>query len=378
MTTSFPGALDSFSTKVDSVDYVLASHVNNIQDSIVAIQTEILTPVNGGRPNLLYDTLTYDLWLTGTTNDFGDDQYLGGCLWNALQNGQAPTIQKVAAGSTDPFTHYLRVDFDSAASQAGIVQFLSAADSKRLRGKTVSISADLWGAAAGSTNMRMAVLEWAGTADTLTSDVVGTWATGNPTLAANWSYVGTPASIPITTTRTRCAVQNLTLSSTLNNLAVFIWTPDSEGSTEEFDVARVKLEIGSTATDFITQEFSKEFMSVQSFVETSYALGTTLGAASVLADGNNSAAFGRAATTTNLTVLGGGQFAVTKSRAPTITLWGYDGTISSVSNQLAGGHVGTAAAGLAARGSIPSLTDAGAPYTIGNFYWFGWLADARL
>jgi hypothetical protein len=41
MTTTFPGATDSYTTKVDGVDDVLAADVNNPQDAIVAIQTSI-------------------------------------------------------------------------------------------------------------------------------------------------------------------------------------------------------------------------------------------------------------------------------------------------------------------------------------------------
>lgn len=39
MSTNFPGALDSYTTKVDGVDTVLAAHINNVQDAIVAIET---------------------------------------------------------------------------------------------------------------------------------------------------------------------------------------------------------------------------------------------------------------------------------------------------------------------------------------------------
>jgi len=39
MTTTFPGATDSYTTKTDGVDDVLAAHVNNLQDAIVAMQT---------------------------------------------------------------------------------------------------------------------------------------------------------------------------------------------------------------------------------------------------------------------------------------------------------------------------------------------------
>ena len=40
MTTNFPAALDSYTTKVDNVDSVMASHVNNPQDAIVALETQ--------------------------------------------------------------------------------------------------------------------------------------------------------------------------------------------------------------------------------------------------------------------------------------------------------------------------------------------------
>lgn len=265
MTTLFPDAIDSFTTKVDNVTDVMAAHVNDLQDAVVAIETEILEPVNGGRPNLLYETLTYNTWLIDdSVDDFGDDNYYGGMLWNALNNGQNPSIQRQAGASTDPFTHYLRIQFDSASSQAGIVQFLETADTVPLRGKTLSVSLDAWGNATGSTNVRVAILEWAGTADVLTSDVVSSWA-ANPTLAANWAYIGTPASIAITSTRSRVAVENLTVSSTTNNLAVFIWTPDSEGSTEQLNIARVKLEEGVTATQFVPLGINEELRRIFRF-----------------------------------------------------------------------------------------------------------------
>jgi len=41
MATSYPAALDSYTTKADGVDTVQAAHVNNLQDAIVAIETEL-------------------------------------------------------------------------------------------------------------------------------------------------------------------------------------------------------------------------------------------------------------------------------------------------------------------------------------------------
>lgn len=38
---AYPSAIKSFSTKTDHVDHVMATHVNEIQDEITAIETEL-------------------------------------------------------------------------------------------------------------------------------------------------------------------------------------------------------------------------------------------------------------------------------------------------------------------------------------------------
>jgi hypothetical protein len=50
---SYPSSLDNFSTKVDSVDDVLAAHMNAVQTAIVAIETEL-----GTVPKSILDTVT--------------------------------------------------------------------------------------------------------------------------------------------------------------------------------------------------------------------------------------------------------------------------------------------------------------------------------
>jgi hypothetical protein len=43
MAASFPTSVKSFSTKADNVDDVMASHINDIQDEVVAIETHLIT-----------------------------------------------------------------------------------------------------------------------------------------------------------------------------------------------------------------------------------------------------------------------------------------------------------------------------------------------
>lgn len=71
MSTNYPGAIDSFTTKQDGVDVVVASHVNNLQDPVVAIETELGTNPKGSYTDVgaaiaakvskAGDTLTGDL-----------------------------------------------------------------------------------------------------------------------------------------------------------------------------------------------------------------------------------------------------------------------------------------------------------------------------
>lgn len=52
MPSSFPSSLDSFTPKVDGVDDVLAAHVNNLQDSVGAVQTNIGLTARGAFASL--------------------------------------------------------------------------------------------------------------------------------------------------------------------------------------------------------------------------------------------------------------------------------------------------------------------------------------
>jgi len=47
MASSYPGSLDSFTTKTDKVDLVDDDHINELQNSVVAIETELGTDPAG-------------------------------------------------------------------------------------------------------------------------------------------------------------------------------------------------------------------------------------------------------------------------------------------------------------------------------------------
>jgi hypothetical protein len=380
MPSTFPGTVDSFSTKVDGPgNFIMASHVNDLQNAVVATETYLLEVADINAKveyNILPCSLTHDdSWQGGTTlSDIADDSY-GPTLWTVLSTGSAPDVTGEAGGSIDPFTRAFRCTFDAASVQAGIVQFLTAQQTRPWRGQSVSLSADVWGT--NVANIRMAVVVWTSTADALTSDIVATWGAGNPTLAANWAYIGTPASIAISGTRTRYSVENLTIPTNANNIAVFIWTPDVEASGDLWNVARVKLEPGATATAFVARDPADELRLIERLYEKSFAITTAP------ADGTVNYNIMGAAVTAGLLQCDV-TFKTRKRSAPTVTLYrGNQGATAGTWSNFVGGAwadpTASAAQSVNTAGFYVENTKA-ATYTAGNAYLMmgHYVADSRL
>lgn len=87
MTTNYPAGLDSYVAKVDGVDDVMAAHVNNMQDAIVAIETEL-----GTQPRHT-DTVA------PTVNDDSGDDYSVGTIWTDTTNDRIYVAIDVTAGA---------------------------------------------------------------------------------------------------------------------------------------------------------------------------------------------------------------------------------------------------------------------------------------
>jgi hypothetical protein len=263
MTTTFPGAIDSYSTKVDNVDDVEAAHINDLQDAVVAIETVVQS--QPAPPNLLYQSLSHDTWLEGDTfNDIADDTYVAG-LWNCIHNGNPPDVSK--SFDTDGLAA-ITCAIDQDNTQAGFLQFLLASDTGVLQGKTLSFQIELQANFAVATNFRVAILGWSGSANALTSDVVSAWATSpnNPTLAAGWEYLGVSDDIP-GTSEVVLTVEGVLLDDpNINNIAVFVWNSDEGDSGDDFDLSRAKLERSAVATEFSAPLLEVEKRRVGQFV----------------------------------------------------------------------------------------------------------------
>ena len=122
MTTVFPGSLDSYTAKVDNVDDVMAVDVNELQEAIVAIETELGINPAGSAVNLL-TRLAFIMNLAGP-----------------LQFASATTLT-ISGGSITATQNRHLIDTEGAASSdnldtitamgAGWFLIMSTADSAR-------------------------------------------------------------------------------------------------------------------------------------------------------------------------------------------------------------------------------------------------------
>lgn len=137
MTTNFPSSLDSFTTKVDGVDEVLAAHVNNLQDAVVAIETSLgsRNGVSGIRDtNPLINGIPV-VWQAGASfAAIADGTYLAD-MWNYRKSGlvvhtvtQDTSVPTVAeAGVLIPYSIKADVTTVDAAIAAGDYCYLATA-----------------------------------------------------------------------------------------------------------------------------------------------------------------------------------------------------------------------------------------------------------
>jgi len=188
-----------------------------------------------------------------------DDRYLID-MWNLISDGNdaCDVYQELTDVPTNGRSA-IKLESETSNKQFGVVQFVEQKRAKQVIGGAASLSFKIKGS--GVSKVRYAVLSWSGTADTVTSDVVGTWAGAGtePTWAANWTreVIGDVTSMAAWSAVTESNFLIDTASA--KNVAVVFWIDDTTITINDyFMVTDVKLEASDKASPWVAGDIVAE------------------------------------------------------------------------------------------------------------------------
>jgi hypothetical protein len=172
-----------------------------------------------------------------TYTTVADDIYW--CDRHYVLTQTATVTPTILADVANGLPNMMRLSQSQATAQRmGNAQIVEARDSKRFRGKQVTLGGHL--RCSSSQAIRYAILEWTGTADTVTSDVVNNWTNG--TFTAGQFFLGASLTVAAVGTITPAANTvtpwSLTanISGSCNNLIVFMWTEGTAAQNVTLDM----------------------------------------------------------------------------------------------------------------------------------------------
>ena len=244
-------------------------------------------PAGGGgsggvNPNLLINPDgRIDQVNAGAAATTADDAYGSSDCWYALTQTAAITVQRLADGESGmPFYQQLK-QTQATAQRMGRAQIIESGDCRHARGQGLVLSGRIRCSSAQA--IRYAILEWTGTADAVTSDVVNSWTNGTFTAgqffnSTTLNVLGVGALTPSANTWTDLTPLSATAGASLNNLIVLIWTEGTAAQNVTLDF-RLKLEVGASATAFVPRTSIQELLLCQRFFFKSWEAETAVGAA---------------------------------------------------------------------------------------------------
>ncbi|MGE0583706.1 MAG: hypothetical protein AB7O39_01055 [Flavobacteriaceae bacterium] len=181
-----------------------------------------------------------------------DDEYAHDRHYALTQSGDisVSTLTAPAGG----IGHMMRLTQANAGAQRfGYAQIIEAAETYALRGRVVTLGGQLRHSAAAP--LRFAILEWTGTADSVTSDVVNDWTSGTYAAGSFFKSSGLTITQVGALTPAAATMADFHLTATIgagaNNIIVLIWTEGASAQNETLDLRWYLCEGDLTgATDF--------------------------------------------------------------------------------------------------------------------------------
>jgi hypothetical protein len=173
--------------------------------------------------------------------------------WYALT--QTGTVTPITVTDVeDGIPHIMRItNTTGSAQRAGYAQIIEGRECKHLRGKTVTLTAKVRRNDANA--IRVSILEWTGTEDAVTSDIILSWTSttftpGNFFAATSLNVVSSAQISPGTSVIGNLMLRGVVLGTSFTNLIIFVHARDTLTATTGNMDFRLQLEEGADYTPF--------------------------------------------------------------------------------------------------------------------------------
>jgi hypothetical protein len=202
-----------------------------------------------------------------------DDAYMEDRWYALTQTGSITPSQ--LSNPEDGYPYAIRITQSQASAQRmGEATILEGKETRKLRGKTVTFGGRF--KLSTASNLRLAILAWTSTEDSVTSDVVNDWtsssyAAGGFFLAANLTVVAV-SSTPLVAATVANAVVTGTIPATANNIVCIYWTESTAAQNVTLDAWGRRLVEASSLVDYVRRVEAEELIRCQRFVSTGAAL----------------------------------------------------------------------------------------------------------
>lgn len=238
------------STNVQAALEELSGEITAITDGVTFTGDVTIPSLNGGalaghRNKLINGCFSVN---TRGSTSVADDVY---CLdrWYVLTETGNITVAQL----TDPEVgaiHGIRLTQpDASPKRMGFAQIIESKNIRQYASTAMNLSARL--RLSTGANIRYAVIEHTGTADVVTSDVVSNWASTTFTpsnfFIAGINVLSTGTITPGASTWGEVSAW-ATLSASVKNVIVFIWTESQVAQNVTLDCSRIQYEPGVVAT----------------------------------------------------------------------------------------------------------------------------------
>lgn len=164
--------------------------------------------------------------------------------------------------------------------KVGLIQWLPNDAIRHLKSGTVSLSGYVRKPPGSNfENFRMAIVEWTGTADTLTStDPINDWNTAGflPTVKASY-IIAVSDTFTIGTDWTQYKLENVSISSGMKNLGILLYVDDTSwGIGDAVEFSGIDLTLGALAGTYQEPDFADTLHRCQRFFVTTFDHGAVI------------------------------------------------------------------------------------------------------